>query len=310
MEFKAIFEPARKACKVVAKKAAPVMRKLYPVAPDIMMVSGIALTVGGTVVACVKTARHIPAIKDGFDAEMGLVEDGESKTRLYLQTAGKVAKVYALPFAMVGSGVLLTVGAHNEQTKRIALLTTAYNSLYTSFNEYRARVVESEGTDKDMLYLHGEREETVVEQKETKSGKITEKEKQVKVFGSGDGDDLYKKCFSIRTSTQWRNDPDYNLQFVKSCERVAEQKFKAEGHLFLDEVYEMLGFDLEGHSNAKIVGWIDDGTGTKHVDFRIFCPDSPWDVQAVNRAALKGDKYYDSEIYLDLNCDGIIIDRI
>ena len=316
MELTVVLKPAQKVCKTVVAKAAPVLRKLYPAAPDIMMTAGIGLTVGGTVVACVKTAKHIPAIKDEIIREKESIEfdqlEDEAKqqlTGLYLQKAGKIAKVYLLPVAMVGSGVLLTVGAHNVQAKRIALLTTAYNSLFTSFAEYRARVVEREGSDKDMLYLHGEREETVIEQRETKSGKVTEKEKKVKVFGSGDSYDLYHKCFSISTSSEWRNDPDYNLQFVKSCERVANQKLKAEGHLFLDEVYKMLGFDLEGFSNAKIVGWID-GDGDTYVDFRIFCPDSPWDVQAINRAALKGDRHYDSEIFLDFNCDGIIIDRI
>lgn len=317
MEIKVIFEPVKKVGKVIGAKAAPVMRKLYPVAPDVMLAGGIALTVGGSVYACVQTAKHIPAIKQEIVEEKEsiefeqLEEDAKRQiTGLYLEKAGKLAKVYAVPAAMVTTGVLLTVAAHNEQGRRIAMVTAAYNSIFTSYNEYRARVVEKEGPEQDLRYLHGEREETVVEQKTTKSGKVTEKEKQVTVFGSGDGEDLYKKCFSIRTSTQWRNDPDYNLQFVKSCERMAEQKFKAQGYLFLDEVYEMLGFELEKHSNAKIVGWVDDANGTKHIDFRIFCPDNPWDVQAVNRAALKGDSCFDSEIYLDFNCDGIIIDQL
>ena len=320
-DIKVVAKPALDIC----TKVKPLARKLSPKAPVAMLAGGVALIVGGTGYACVRSVKKMPAIlddlaeeRDAIVDEAGEVEalDPEKKraevkreiAKAYLRKLPEVGKVYAVPAAMLASGVALTVGAHNVQAKRVAMAYTAYNSLMTTFSEYRSRVVEAEGSDKDLLYLHGEREETVVEQKETKSGKVTEKEKQVKVFGSGDGDDLYHKCFSMLTSTHWRNDPDYNLQFVTSCQRIANQKLKAQGYLFLDEVYELLGFDLEGFSNAKIVGWIDDEDA--FIDFRIFCPNAPWDEQAANRAVLKGQRYCDSEIYLDFNCDGIIIDQL
>lgn len=313
-DIKVMAKPALDIC----AKVKPLARKLSPKAPVAMLAGGIALIVGGTGYACVRSVKKMPAILDELAEEReDIVVRAEEEecfdpkketAKAYLCKLPEVGKVYAVPAAMLASGVALTIGAHNVQAKRVAMAYTAYNSLMTTFSEYRSRVVEAEGSDKDLLYLHGEREETVVEQKETKSGKVTEKEKQVKVFGSGDGDDLYHKCFSMLTSTQWRNDPDYNLQFVTSCQRIANQKLKAQGYLFLDEVYELLGFDLEGFSNAKIVGWIDDEDA--FIDFRIFCPNAPWDEQAANRAVLKGQRYCDSEIYLDFNCDGIIIDQL
>lgn len=313
-DIKVMAKPALDIC----AKVKPLARKLSPKAPVAMLAGGVALIVGGTGYACVRSVKKMPAILDDLAEERETIvvraeeEEGfdpkKETAKAYLRKLPEVGKVYAVPAAMLASGVALTVGAHNVQAKRVAMAYTAYNSLMTTFSEYRSRVVEAEGSDKDLLYLHGEREETVIEQKETKSGKVTEKEKQVKVFGSGDGDDLYHKCFSMLTSTQWRNDPDYNLQFVTSCQRIANQKLKAQGYLFLDEVYELLGFDLEGFSNAKIVGWIDDEDA--FIDFRIFCPNAPWDEQAANRAVLKGQRYCDSEIYLDFNCDGIIIDQL
>lgn len=321
---KAIPSMAVSKARPVAKAVA---RKVGPKAPEILLGSGIAAIGTGTVLACVRSAKDAPQIiADARQLASDVRETNDDEkvarrgvTTTYLHMGGELAKVYAVPASVILAGVGCIIASHNIQRNRIVALGVAYNTLLTTFNEYRSRVVEKEGKDADMLYLYGEREETVVEQKTGKNGKVTEKEKKVKVLGTGDGDDLYHRCFDIRTSSQWCKDIDYNLAFILAQERIANQKLQANGYLFLDEVYEALGFSLDGYSNAKNVGWML-GMGDDHVDFGIYNPDADLEERATNLKALREGQDapmdeiflngYNNAIWLNFNCDGVIIDKI
>lgn len=55
----------------------------------------------------------------------------------------------------------------------------------------------------------------------------------------------------------WSNDREYNLHFIKSQEQYANAKLKLQGYLFLNDVYEMLGFSKTKY--GQVIGWIYDG---------------------------------------------------
>ena len=90
------------------------------------------------------------------------------------------------------------------------------------------------------------------------------------------------------------------MLFLRTQQNYANDLLKARGHLFLNEVYSMLGIP---HTSAgAIVWWTIGAGGDNYVDFGIFTRDSQ-----VVREFVNG---YERSILLDFNVDGVIWDMI
>lgn len=103
-------------------------------------------------------------------------------------------------------------------------------------------------------------------------------------------------------STQYHKDAEYNLMFLRRQQDWANEKLKSKGHLFLNEVYDMLG--IPRSKAGQIVGWIyneKNPIGDNYVDFGIY------NNNEINRAFVNG---YEKAILLDFNVDGPIYDLI
>lgn len=85
------------------------------------------------------------------------------------------------------------------------------------------------------------------------------------------------------------------MLFLASQERYANTRLKAKGHLFLNEVYEMLG--LPKTKAGQTVGWV--YTENTHVSFGLDDPRCSDFVNGIGYAVL-----------LDFNVDGDILDAI
>ena len=102
------------------------------------------------------------------------------------------------------------------------------------------------------------------------------------------------------TCKDWTKDAEYNLAYLKQVEVYATEMLMSRGHLFLNDVYDMLGFPRS--KAGQLVGWIyevDNPIGDNFVSFRIF--------ENCNNDFING--YSDTAI-LDFNVDGVIIDRL
>ena len=105
--------------------------------------------------------------------------------------------------------------------------------------------------------------------------------------------------FFDESSPNWVKDPEYNLMFLRQQQQYANDRLKSVGHLFLNEVYDMLG--IPRSKEGQVVGWIYDEEnliGDNFVDFGIFNPDS-----VGNREFVNG---YVKAVLLDFNVDGNI----
>lgn len=301
--------------KVTANPAVKNAAKIaYSKAPTAMLVAGVGCVLGGVVLTAAKSmkanaeienAKTFDAILDNNDSELEGEEHEKalvkSKRMNHLHCLKELAYIYAVPAALVTSGIGLIIGAHHVQARRIALLSTTYNALLTGFNEYRARVIAEQGFEKDQLYF-GATEHEIEKTTVNKNGKKTTRKGSVTCPGSGDSESLYHRCFDEYNSMQWKKDNAYNLAFLLAQERIFNNQLHAHGYVFLDEVYQQLGFDLREYSNAKMVGWLDDGTGDSFIDFGIFNPEQPENMQFVDG--------FEPAIWLNFNCDGVIIDRV
>ena len=97
---------------------------------------------------------------------------------------------------------------------------------------------------------------------------------------------------------EWSKDPEMNKLFLKQTENYMNDKLRAQGYLFLNEVYDQLG--MARSKVGQVVGWIDNPenpAGDNHVDFDIYSDRNQDFINGIETDAL-----------LDFNVDGCILD--
>ena len=101
----------------------------------------------------------------------------------------------------------------------------------------------------------------------------------------------------------WTKDPEYNMHFLKDQQNYCNDLLKMKGHLFLNEVYDILG--MPRTQAGAVVGWVyneENPIGDNFVDFGIY---GIYD--DVNHDFVNG---YKNTVLLDFNVDGNILDYI
>lgn len=230
----------------------------------------------------VKTHEHVDYTDDDRTKDMAV---------LYIQTSTRLTKLYA-PAVLIGVvSIGCLTGSHIVLTKRNAGLTAAYAALEKGFDEYRKRVTEEFGEDKDREYRHGgvKVEETTGKGERVMTTKV----------GPNGSYSPYAALFD-ENSTSWNNDPTYNLVFLRAVQQMLTDRLRAKGHLFLNEAYDDLG--LERTSAGAVVGWVM-GNGDDYVDFGIFNSE----MEPEHLAFFQG---RENAIWLDFNVDGVVYDKI
>ena len=97
--------------------------------------------------------------------------------------------------------------------------------------------------------------------------------------------------------------------FLRRQQDYANEVLKSRGHLFLNEVYDMLG--IPRTKAGQVVGWIyneDNPNGDNYVDFGIYDLSNLSDSQKERKMAFVNGQEY--SILLDFNVDGPIYDLI
>lgn len=288
--------------------------KLKKASPEILVVVGIAGVVASTVMAC-KATTKAGDIVVAHNKEMDKMrraselkpadytaEDVKKDTVIvYTQTAVKFIKLYGPSVVLGAASIACIVGSHNILRKRNVALAAAYTAVDKGFKEYRSRVVErfGEELDKELRYniKAKEFEETTVDSK----GKEKTVKKTVSVADPNEYSD-YARVFD-NGSYGWSKDAESNLIFLKQQQNWANEVLKSKGHLFLNEVYDML--NIPRTKAGQVVGWIYDEkhpTGDNFVDFGIYNLNIEKARDFVNG--------YERSIVLDFNVDGPILDMI
>ena len=285
--------------------------------PEILVGAGIVGVVTSAILACKatpkaaalveETKRNTRAIQNWREhAELVPADytDEHAKKDIMIvrsQTGLALAKAYAPAVTLGALSITCILAGANILHKRNVGLTAAYTAIDSSFKDYRKRVVERFGADldKELRYniVSKEVEETVVDEK----GKEKTVTKTINVVDLNEPSD-YARFYDVGCNG-WQKDPEHNLWFLRLQQNYANEKLKAKGYLFLNEVYEMLGIPIT-KAGAQ-VGWILDESNKEidnYVDFGIYNINRP-----ENRDFVNG---YERTILLDFNVDGPILDRI
>lgn len=292
--------------------------KLKKNQPEIMLAGGIVCGIGTVVWASYATLKA-QAVMSEADEKFEMIEaaqalESESYTEedvtrdkfvATVQTLVGLGRLYAGPVALGTLSLGLILGSHNILTKRNTALVGAYTLLNQGFKEYRQRVVALEGPEKDQQYRYGfspEGESCQVSLK-TKN-KEEAKPEDVGVDKLPDcmvvaGTSIYARWFD-EENRYWQNDMGTNIFFLRSQQNYSNDMLRLRGHIFLNEIYDMLG--LPRTKEGAIVGWVA-GHGDGFVDFGIMNPEIK-----ENRDAVNG--YVSPRILIDPNVDGVIFDMI
>ena len=316
----------------VSRNASKVGMKLTKVSPQIGMVVGTVAVIGGVVGACkatTKLSQIMEQPKKDLDDIHGSIENpeeyglkpGEYTEKdanrdlfiTYSKCAVSIAKLYALPVASIALGLGCFYGSHHIMSTRNAALAAAYASVDKSFKQYRDRVITRFGKEMDRELRYDIKSETF--EKTTVDGKGKEKvvKETVEVVSDNPADYSEFARFFDSDCKEWEDDPEYNMMFLKGMQARANDLLKVKGHLFLNEVYEMLG--MQPSKAGQIVGWtynketgesrtIDENgepVGDGFIDFGIF------ESRRANRAFVNG---YEPVILLDFNVEGNVLDLI
>lgn len=273
--------------------------------PTVLFAGGVVGVVATVVLASRATLKLDQVLEDTQKQliDIGQVEHEQyseqdrsrDKVVVYVQTGLTIAKLYA-PAVLIGvSSIAALTGSHVVLTRRNAALTAAYAAVEKGFAEYRSRVVSEFGEDKDRELRYGYETREFV--KESKNGPEVTSHKRV----SGNTPSVYARFFD-QFSKSWSQEPEYNLMFLRCQQTYANDLLHSRGHVFLNEIYDMLGIDRT--KAGAVVGWIinDDGSGDNHIDFGIFDGDNPRARDFVNGR--------EGSILLDFNVDGVIYDKI
>ena len=290
--------------------------KIKKHSPEILIVTGVVGTVASAVMACRATTKLSEVIEEqkeqiyqihdyvethGYSEKYSEEDSKKDLAIVYTQTAVKLVKLYA-PSVILGTlsiGAMLT--SNNILRKRNVALAAAYTAIDKSFKNYRNNVVERFGEEIDHELRYNikakEFEETVVDE----NGNETTVKNEVEVVDPNSISDFAR--FFDDGCNGWTKDPNTNLAYLKNQQRYANDVLKTKGHLFLNEVYDMLG--IPRCPAGQVVGWIYDDNnpvGDNFVDFGIYDAS-----KESNRNFVNG---YERTILLDFNVDGNIMNLI
>lgn len=287
--------------------------KLKSASPEIAIIAGVGLVVYGTVKACQATRKldalldeHKNAIED-IKAETTFPDEEKKEiTKQYARTAWEMFRLYAPSVAIGGAGIFLIFKGHGILRRRYLAVVSAYSMLEKSYDVYRKRVINELGDAMDKHFRFGTTEEEVEVTETDKKGKEkTVKKKITTIDPNFEQYSAYSRVFD-EFNPKWQSEPGLNKAFITYWQNHANDVLHARGYLFLNEVYEWLGFPKT--IAGQKVGWRDskNNSGDNFVDFGLM---------DVYKRAREGDEIasmwvngIEPNVLLDFNCYLIIDD--
>lgn len=272
--------------------------------PTIMVVTGVA-SMGAAVVTAGKATLKVEDVMAKHTPDLDKIAQGEALTlknytkddarsdrlKVYAAAGLDLGKIYAVPAILFVGGAGLVFGGHHIMLKRNATLAIAFTALKNQYDRYRARVVESFGSEADQAMLGGSFTRNIGTEEEP----IWENRRDWDEAAL----DPYNRVFEQGATTQWEDDLYCNRVFIEQQQAFANKLLGLNGIVYLSDVYKSLGFPETDIS--RITGW-----KVKQL------PDGSRDIPFIDFGLNKphpDDWKYNQEkaIYLDINCQGLIV---
>lgn len=289
---------------------------LQKYSPEILLGAGLVGMVA-TVIMASKASMNVKTLNIITKASFAAVKEHEEEGRtaddqpyssedatkeravLAVQTGLAYAKLYGPALGVGVLSIAAILASHGVMANRQVALVAAYNLLSEGFKNYRQRVVEELGEEKDSQYYLGLKEETYTIKETDPEGKTT-KTKKTMLVTDGNMPSMYARCFD-NSNPMFRADRLLNRAFLTAQERYANDVLILRGHLFLNEVYERLGFPHT--TEGQLVGWVLRSPEQMKAEKRDGYISFGLEDSNANREFMRGEN---DAIWLDFNVDGIV----
>ena len=266
-------------------------------APTILTAAGTAGFIGTTILASKATlkveetvAEETALLVKVHEAhEAGKLEDKDAlhdKVILYTRMTTKLAKLYAPALILGAASIVSLATGHGIMLKRNASLAAAYAAVDQAFKTYKKKIESKFGKEAVLDALVS-----------TPQEELTKDEMTLEAVTAVDGVSPYGVIFD-EDNVNWSADEDLAKLHLDCQQQYANDILQTRGHIFLNEVYKMLGFP---HTPAgAVTGWVK-GQGDDFVDFNIF--DGMFEGEDKNGRTV-------TKWALDFNVDGVMYDKI
>ncbi len=297
---------------LVTSKAARQILLTQKHSPKILFVAGTVGVVTATVLACRATLKVSDVLDEhettlsnigALDRTELMTEEDVTRSthKRQIKTAVDIAKLYAPAIGLGVVSIAALTGSHVILSKRNGAVMAAYAAVDRAYKEYRQRVSDEYGQDVDRKFASGS--DNVLVEEKTSDGK-TKTTVGTAAMKDRPGKSPYGVIFD-QQSHKFSKEPGRNAMTLQMNQNYANDKLRANGHLFLNEVHDMLG--LPRTKAGAVVGWVhrhdsEEKTGDNYVSFGIYDGD-------LERAEAFVEGIEDC-VWLDFNVDGIILDLI
>lgn len=220
----------------------------------VVMASKATLKVNGLLEAHKETLEKIDEAASSETMPYTAEDAMKDKATVYIQTGLGLARIYGTSIAMGTLSVSAILASHGIMARRTASLVAAYNLLAEGYKNYRERVADELGADVDKDFHLGVQDETHTETAIDEEGKKTKVKKKTKGTILGRKMPSVYSRFFDEFNPQYRTDRTMNKAFLIAQQNYLNDLLVIRGHVFLNEVYEQLGFPHT--KEGALVGWV------------------------------------------------------
>lgn len=300
--------------------------KLKKHSPEILLVTGIVGGVTSAVMAC-KATTKVGAIleetKEKVDQLRDFAQNDELKqkylekygeefteqdhkkelTVVYAKAGLEFVKLYGPSIALGALSIGCICTSHNIVNKRYLASAAAYTAVDNAFKDYRKNVVDRFGKELDKELKYNIKSKEIEEKIVNEDGSETVEKKTVQVANPGYISE-FTLCFD-ETCSAWSRDAELNKATLVQTQNWANDVLRSQGHLFLNEVLDMLGAQRTRAGN--VVGWVYNSNdpeydGDGYVDFGMI------DLYDENKRNFANG--LEKSIWLEFNVDGNVLDLL
>lgn len=222
----------------------------------------------------------------------------------YARVAQGVIKTYAIPFALGVASATAVLGAVGILKQRNAAITAAYNMLDAGYRAYKKKVVEAVGEEKEAEISRSFGPEEVVtpcDRANLDKCELEDLAKKLKEKNEKNKPSPYAVWIDPKNQNWDDHSMDNTMFALRSIQNFMNDKLRAKGHLFLNDVRRALG--VPDTKAGAVTGWyLGDDTGDGFVDFQMDrledLVNSPFGHDMRNG------------FWVELNVDGVVYDKI
>jgi hypothetical protein len=235
--------------------------------PTLLFAAGVVGFAGTVVLACKATMRvdeimttHEKQMLEVQRTRIPSLEQQHEERKIVLGTTIQLGREYA-PAVICGVvSVLCLTKSHRILTERNTQLTAAYVGLQQFLESYRGRVREKIGEEEERGVYYASTPVELVKDGENGPEKI---------FGSSPiGGSPYSCVIDETKRGIFQESLDFNINFVRIQQNNMTNKLRAQGYLFLNDVYSC--FNVSHTATGQICGWfIEDQDSVDFVDITV-----------------------------------------